>query len=141
MWEQVTGCSISNPPFINSIDYPSMLILSLNLHFSQEWIQEFLFIQILSKQPSWLCMEVYCNDINAEKFAALGLCKDANLNSGKETVGVLSPPPARQSVLRSGQSKDAEAWILEFCCQSCCIIIRLKMPLLEFLTQNNSILK
>lgn len=54
-------------------------------------------------------MEVYCNDINAEKFAALGLCKDANLNSGKETVGVLSPPPARQSVLRSGQSKDAEA--------------------------------
>lgn len=30
---------------------------------------------MLSKQPSWLCMEVYCNDINAEKFAALGLCK------------------------------------------------------------------
>lgn len=137
MWEQVTGCSISNPPFINSIDYPSMLILSLNLHFSQEWIQEFLFIQILSKQPSWLCME----DINAEKFAALGLCKGCKFEFRKRDCWCTKHAARRPSVLRSGQSEDAETWILEFCCQSCCIIIRLKMPLLEFLTQNNSILK
>lgn len=102
MWEQVTGCSISNPPFINSIDYPSMLILSLNLHFSQEWIQEFLFIQILSKQPSWLCMEVYCNDINAEKFAALGLCKGCKFKFRKGDFWC-TKPAARPTI-------SAEKW-------------------------------
>lgn len=143
MWEQVTGCSISNPPFINSIDYPSMLILSLNLHFSQEWIQEFLFIQILSKQPSWLCMEVYCNDINAEKFAALGLCKLGCKFEFRKRDCWCTQPATRPTISAEKWAKqgNTEAWILEFCCQSCCIIIRLKMPLLEFLTQNNSILK
>lgn len=115
MWEQVTGCSISNPPFINSIDYPSMLILSLNLHFSQEWIQEFLFIQILSKQPSWLCMEVYCNDINAEKFAALGLCKRCKFEFRKRDCWC-TKPAARPTISAEKWAKQGhrglDPWVL-----------------------------
>lgn len=64
-------------------------------------------------------MEVYYNEINAEKCAELGLCKGCKFEFGELTVGMCTAVIAKKCAKQGHPGLK----IPEFYCQSCCIVV------------------